>query len=903
MEGQPMVSYTAGSMNSLVDKLTKLKNPPIIIRELGQDLVTLQQDFFDKLARQRETNSQVATWLGIVPELIFDIEDWTDQNPAAANTGYQNPAATVNTGGEQSEIEQEIILKYVMSEREKLRVVSIVGMAGIGKTTLAKEIYAKLQGEFECRAFVTLGRRPSMRKTLVDILHQVKSFPPLPTPMPKKKKVRRGRGTVGQDRTKLLTELWEYLGTKRYFIIVDGLWSKHAWKIINSALCNKNRGSLVLITTCINDVAKRCSVPPTDIYRMEDLSEKKSLYLDPDRDRQTEWSSHYDDFTRNVFRMCGDMPLAITIATGLLTTKCHRELAELRMPIVSSAEQYFTSEGVMKLLQMSYAALSLPLKSCLLYLKYRLIRVWIAEGFIPRKDTEGRGQQTREESISLWETGERYFNELITRRLIQPVFNYNDDQAVGCTVHGLILHFIKSSQGKFVTFGADLSSGLFPGSMHTVRRLSLDRYDDQDQDVTLASAAVHLWKVRSITVLGGIEGVASTTRPALRVSGKIEGTSLLPSFKLIRVLDLEDSDSLRSRHLKGIQGLVLLRHLGVAGTAIDKLPEEIGELGQLETLDLRRTTKLSILPASIAKQKMLAHLLIDGHGFEEVSTIGVDSKSKLHSVIDLMDRSEQLRVLGVRLHGSQLSHHQSVKLFLEKVARSTRLTSLSLDCQLHFDLLGLELKFPPPEQLRRFELTLFAPIPRVAAHKMKSLLSVTHMDIEMFQLDDEGSFSKLVSSGNITPWPKMSTTGRCIAGADGGFSSLKVFSLICQHGGTEPELTSRAMKKLGRLSLEFSARKTLSLYGNFSFGIQHLSSLTRIRATIDCKSAAASEVKNAEYAIREQVEGNFCMMEFSTKDRHMMLPDEANKKPTSKIEVYKFISHGTKWLRRKLSCI
>uniref|UniRef100_A0A8R7V9P1 Disease resistance protein RPM1 n=1 Tax=Triticum urartu TaxID=4572 RepID=A0A8R7V9P1_TRIUA len=276
----------------------------------------------------------------------------------------------------------------------------------------------------------------------------------------------------------------------------------------------------------------------------------------------------------------------------------------------------------MKLLQMSYAALSLPLKSCLLYLsvfredyaikKDPLIRVWIAEGFIPRKDTEGRGQQTREESISLWETGERYFNELIMRRLIQPVFNYNDDQAVGCTVHGLILHFIKSSQGKFVTFGADLSSGLFPGSMHTVRRLSLDRYDDQDQDVTLASAAVHLWKVRSITVLGGIEGVAST-RPALTVSGKIEGTSLLPSFKLIRVLDLEDSDSLRSRHLKGIQGLVLLRHLGVAGTAIDKLPEEIGELGQLETLDLRRTTKLSILPASIAKQKMLAHLLIDGH--------------------------------------------------------------------------------------------------------------------------------------------------------------------------------------------------------------------------------------------------------------------------------------------------
>lgn len=63
-------------------------------------------------------------------------------------------------------------------------------MAGIGKITLAKEIYAKLRGEFECRAFVTLGRRPSMRKTLVDILHQVKFSSPSLATTSKKEKIR-----------------------------------------------------------------------------------------------------------------------------------------------------------------------------------------------------------------------------------------------------------------------------------------------------------------------------------------------------------------------------------------------------------------------------------------------------------------------------------------------------------------------------------------------------------------------------------------------------------------------------------------------------------------------------------------------------------------------------------------
>ncbi|KAM3215306.1 hypothetical protein ACQJBY_067350 [Aegilops geniculata] len=1098
MEGQPMVSYSTGSMNSVVDKLTKLKNPPNIIRELRQDLVTLQADFFNKLARRREMNLQIGAWVKHVAELVFDIEDWLDQKPVI----------TTDMGDGQSEIEEEAkcfkaqidealeickrykfvsevphlldpysckvrtdtrvsleekpaivpvhcssdqLVKHLTSENEKmLKVVCIVGMEGLGKTTLAREIYARLQGEFECRAFVNLGRRPSMMATLMEILLQVKCSQQQQKQKKTKKKFERqqqqkkevkvgthptlesGTTLSVQDQRKrrftwirhprhhgkrnvddadinqvfhesgeqvlqkLMTELWEFLSTKRYFIVVDGLWSTRSWRIINCALPNKTRGSMVLTTTPISDVARYCSVRPTDvIYQMEALSKEKSISLYLEATRQKDLPSNQAEVTSNMLRMCGGMPLAITVAAGLLTTKYYEEVTEPRLFAVPLLEQDSTSEGMMKILQMSYDALSLPLKSCLVYLsvfredyiikKDRLIRLWIAERLIPKKyeeikrketrdeggeetsekekggegveetgDGEKRGERVEETSggekkgegeeitegiekrsetvekgkgkgieceetrgeVSLWETGEMYFNELIMRRLIQPVYGYDDDHAVGCTIHGVILDFVKSlsTKGNFIAFGADPSSGLF---LDTVRRFSLDCYDDQVR--TLASTQKHLSKVRSLTVLGDIEAIAG--RSALTVSGKIEGISILPSFKLIRVLDLQDTDNLTSRHLEGIGGLILLRHLGVAGTAIDKLPEEIGELEQLETLDLRQMERLKILPASIAKQRRLAHLLIDGHvtlpreilkmqGFEEVSTIVVNNKRSANSVGDLLDKSEQLRVLGVRMDGSQLWDDLSVKLFLEKVARSTKLTSLSLDCQLHFDLLGLRLNFPPPEQLRRFELTLFAPIPRAAAHKMKSLLSVTHMDIEIFQLDDGcigvlGGLPhlvllKLVSSGNITPRRRRGRKVRCTVGVHSGFNSLKVFSLKCQYGGTELEFTSGAMQKLGRLSLEFSAWETLCLYEDFSFGIQHLSSLTRVHATINCKSAEASEVQNAEDAIREQVQGNFCTTEFSRKNQHMMLCDEANKNAFSKTGVYKFISRGTKQLHQKL---
>lgn len=96
----------------------------------------------------------------------------------------------------------------------------------------------------------------------------------------------------------------------------------------------------------------------------------------------------------------------------------------------------------------------------------------------------------------------------------------------------------------------------------------------------------------------------------------------------------------------------------------------------------------------------------------------------------------------------------------------------------------------------------------------------------------------------------------------------------CQYGGTELEFTAGAMPDLQRLSLHFSAQETLSPHGDFSFGIQHLPCLTRVHATINCKAATASEVKDVEDAIREQAAGNVYsvpMIEFSTIHQHMML--------------------------------
>jgi hypothetical protein len=84
--------------------------------------------------------------------------------------------------------------------RQQLKVVSIVGCGGLGKTTLANQVYKEINGQFDCKAFVSMSQKPDMRKILMDLLSQIL-----------------GNGSpMCFDDQRLIDKLREFLKDKRY---------------------------------------------------------------------------------------------------------------------------------------------------------------------------------------------------------------------------------------------------------------------------------------------------------------------------------------------------------------------------------------------------------------------------------------------------------------------------------------------------------------------------------------------------------------------------------------------------------------------------------------------------------------------------------------------------------------
>nr|UBY06851.1 NBS-LRR disease resistance protein [Dasypyrum villosum] len=739
------------------------------------------------------------------------------------------------------------LIKTLISEEgssmELLKTISIVGVGGLGKTTLTKAVFEKIKAQFDCAAFVPVGQKPDIRKIFKDLLYGLD-----------REKFKDIHNTA-KDEKLLMEEISEFLVDKRYLVVIDDIWEEGIWRFINCALCKNKLHSRVITTTRNVSVSEACLSSSDDmIHKMKPLSDEDSQILFHRRIFQSEEKCPEDlqAVSREILKKCGGVPLAIITIASLLVSNQRIKQKEEWMHVHNSMGRGVTQGGIVKdmkrILSLSYFDLPPHLKPCLLYLSifpedYEiqrdwLIWRWLAEGFIQCDNKETR----------LFEIGESYFNELMNRSLIQPAKVNPEGTVVTCSIHDMVLDLIcsLSSEENFISI-LDNACWHAPNMQGNCRRLSLHNINAKIQNHQFDSSS--LSKVRTFAVFSPVT---------------CDWLPSLSSFQFLRVLDLENCGSHESSSgisLKYVGNLIHLRYLGLSNADVRELPMDMGKLQLLQTLDVRDTS-IKELPTSFVQLRKLICLYVDADvklpkGMENLTSLEVLQDVQLSSsphIVKELSHLTEVRELRLYCDTGDVDPI-NMDILIESLGNLQKLQILridfgggSTDC--------MRESWVPPPHLHTFDSwnypeESFLRLPKWINSTSLPHLSTLSIVVEELQGDDLQIIGMLPALRSVHLHASR-VMGTLVVRAD-----AFPFTRFCFFWGfpTPPCLfPPGAMPRVQHLYFEVSARSIAS--GEVDCGMGHLPSLEHVMVCLRHQNCSDKEIETAIAWLRHAAEAH-----------------------------------------------
>ncbi|KAI4986080.1 hypothetical protein ZWY2020_018710 [Hordeum vulgare] len=810
-----------------------------IISKQKQRLPQIAQDFSLLMARVDDARERCQSF-HLAPETAVKSDNGQAsislQTPEPSiSEVYKGAAGRSLVGVEEPMRKLGNLLAFGDDNQKQLKVIPIFGSAGVGKTTVARTIYHQYGGQFQCRAFLRISRNPDMRWLLTCVLSQIKA-----------------PGThVFPDVQDLIDSIAKHLQGKRYFIIVDDLWTSAAWDIISRAFPYDDCCSRILTTTQVEDVALACSGYESEyICKMGPLNdgESRKLFFNNVFGSEGEGAcpKELEVVADRIIRKCGGLPLStVNIASLLLPSKRNPAMKQwetVESSLPSTLRTDPNSQGMKDVLILIYNKLPLHLKTCLLCLSM------YPEGHTIMKD-DLMNQLVAESLIG--ETGYGYFDELVRRGMIQPVEISYDGEVLSCTLNHMVLDLIryKSVEDNFI-----IAVNYFELTLRIpdkVRRLSIQFGGAKSAKIP---ESMRMSRVRSLLFCGPYRCVPS-----------------IPDYGLLRVLILHiwaDQDQM-SFDLTRIDELYRLRYLMIECNVTINLPDKIQGLRCLETLQL--DGKLSAVPSDIGHLENLRHLRLPSQA--NVRDLGgLTNLQDLHltfSTAQPVDNLEDtMKYLGSVIH--KLSNLKSI--ILASAGSSLNTSSVSISCD---DLSNVSPSLP---HLERLEL-----LPRICVLPslpkwFKTLSKLCSLKVAVRELSNNDThIVKGLPSLTALSLYIQTAPAETIFFGKAGFSALKYFKLRC----SEPLLKfeADAMPDLWKLRLVFSAQQ-VQQHAVAPICIEHLAGLKEISIKIRVAGAAATESALRNFVINDpknpeinnqQVNWNFC----ADEDRIMGTSEQA----------------------------